>query len=178
MLLLPLLLRQTNSVKQLHLAAVYVHGLLVVRLVGQSVFLDIQPPQRLSCQRLHQQRFHRRCWNNLVTTLVSSVTAAVTQQLLALLPSPSTAFPGISPPSSSTYRTVESSSSAHATALVQGALGEAHSNISGQARPFTIPEQLLPNQPFNSASLPLDARVPDKIKEKYGGKSLLILAFY
>ena len=50
--------------------------------------------------------------------------------------------------------------------MVQGALGEAHSNISGQAHPFTIPEQLLPNQPFNSASLPLDARVPDKIKEK------------
>jgi hypothetical protein len=52
--------------------------------------------------------------------------------------------------------------------LVQGALGEAHSNISGQASPirFTIPEQLLPNQPFNSASLPLDVRVPDKIKEK------------
>ena len=103
---------------------------------------------------------------DLVTTLVSSVTAAVTQQLSALLPSPSTALPGISPPSSSTYPTVESSSSAHATALVQGALDEAHSNISGQARPFTIPEQLLPNQPFNSASLPLDARVPDKIKEK------------
>jgi hypothetical protein len=50
--------------------------------------------------------------------------------------------------------------------LVQGALGKAHSNISGQARPFTIPEQLLPNQPFHSASLPLDARVPDKIKGK------------
>ena len=43
MLLLPLLLGQTNSVKQLHLAAVYVQGLLEVRPVGQSVFLDIQP---------------------------------------------------------------------------------------------------------------------------------------
>jgi hypothetical protein len=72
---------------------------------------------------------------------------------------------------------VESSSSAHATALVQGALGEAHSNISGQAHPFTIPEQLLPNQPFNSASLPLDVRVPDKINGKIRGKSLLILVF-
>ena len=37
------------------------HRLLVVRLVGQSVFLDIQPLQRLSCQRLHQQRSHRHC---------------------------------------------------------------------------------------------------------------------
>ena len=104
--------------------------------------------------------------DDLVTTLVSSVTAAVTQELSALLLSPSTALPGISPPSPSTYPTVESSSSAHATALVQGTLGEAHSNISGQAHPFTIPEQLLSNQPFNSASLPLDARVPDKMKEK------------
>ena len=35
--------------------------------------------------------------DDLVTTLVSSVTATVTQQLSALLPSPLTALPGISP---------------------------------------------------------------------------------
>jgi hypothetical protein len=123
--------------------------------------------------------------DDLVTTLVSSVMAAVTQQLSALLPSPSTALPVISPPSSSTYPTVESSSSAHATLLVQGALGEAHSNISGQVRPFTIPEQLLPNQPFNSA--PISLLIPlaclsmrefqTKLRKKSGGKSLLILVF-
>ena len=101
---------------------------------------------------------------DLISTLVSSVTTAVTQQFSALLPSP--AAPSTNSQSSSTtYPVVQSVSSDHAATLVQDALGEVHSTISGQPGPFNLTEQL-PTQPFYSASLPLDARVPDKIKEK------------
>ena len=60
---------------------------------------------------------------------------------------------------------VQSVSSDHAATLVQDALGDVHSTLSGQPRPFSLIEQL-PSQSFHSASLPLNARVPDKIKEK------------
>ena len=102
---------------------------------------------------------------DLISTLVSSVTTAITQQLSALLPYPSAAPATNSQSSSTTYPVVQSVSSDHAATLVQDALGDAHSTISGQPRPFNLTEQL-PTQPFYSASLPLDARVPDKIKEK------------
>ena len=102
---------------------------------------------------------------DLITTLVSSVTTAVTQQLSALLPSPSAAPSTNSQSSSTTYPVVQSVSSDHAATLVQDALGDVHSTLSGQPRPFNLTEQL-PTQPFRSASLPLDARVPEKIKEK------------
>ena len=102
---------------------------------------------------------------DLITTLVSLVTTAVTQQLSALLPSPSAAPTTNSPSSSTMYPVVQSVSSDHAATLVQDALGDVHSTLSGQPRPFNLTEQL-PTQPFHSASLPLDARVPEKIKEK------------
>ena len=102
---------------------------------------------------------------DLITTLVSSVTTAVTQQLSALLPSPSAAPSTNSQSSSTMYPVVQSVSSDHAATLVQDALGDVHSTLSGQPRPFNLTEQL-PTQPFHSASLPLDARVPEKIKEK------------
>ena len=101
---------------------------------------------------------------DLITTLVSSVTTAVAQQLSALLPSPSAAPSTNSQSSSTTYPVVQSVSSDHAATLVQDALGDVHSTLSGQPRKFSLTEQL-PTQPFYSASLPLDARVPDKIKE-------------
>ena len=51
--------------------------------------------------------------------------------------------------------------------MVQHALGDVHSTFSGQPRPFSLTEQLA-TQPFHSASLPLDAQVPDKIwKEEF-----------
>ena len=102
---------------------------------------------------------------DLITTLVSSVTTAVTQQLSALLPSPSAAPSTNSSSLSTMYPVVQSVSSDHAATLVQDALGDVHSTLSGQPRPFNLTEQL-PTQPFHSASLPLDARVPEKIKEK------------
>ena len=102
---------------------------------------------------------------DLISTLVSSVTTAITQQLSALLPYPSAAPATNSQSSSTTYPVVQSVSLDHAATLVQDALGDAHSTISSQPRPFNLTEQL-PTQPFYSASLPLDARVPDKIKEK------------
>ena len=100
-----------------------------------------------------------------LSRLVSSVTTAVTQQLSALLPSPSAAPSTNSQSSSTTYPVVQSVSSDHAATLVQDALDDVHSTISGQPRPFNLTEQL-PTQPFYSATLPLDARVPEKIKEK------------
>ena len=72
---------------------------------------------------------------------------------------------------------VQSVSSDHAATLVQGALGEVHSTLSGQPRPFNFTEQL-PIKPFHSASLTLDAQVPEKIKEKYGGRSWSIREFF
>ena len=49
--------------------------------------------------------------------------------------------------------------------MVHDALGEVHSTLSGQPHPFNFTAQL-PTQPFHSASLPLDARGAEKIKEK------------
>ena len=104
---------------------------------------------------------------DLLATLVSSVTAAVTEQLSALLPTYFAAPAATSnTPPPTTSPAVPSASSTSATALVNDALAEVHSNISGQTCPCTIPEPSLPQQPFHSASLPLDARVPDKIKAK------------
>ena len=99
---------------------------------------------------------------DLNTTLVSLVTTAVTQQLSALLPPPSAASSTNAQSLSTRYPVVQSVSSDHAATLVQGALGEVHSTLSGQPH-FT---EQLPIQPFHSASLPLDAWVPEKIKEK------------
>ena len=104
---------------------------------------------------------------DLLATLVSSVTAAVTEQISALLPTYFAAPAAMSDtPPPTTSPAVPSASSTSATALVNDALAEVHSNISGQTRPCTIPEPSLPQQPFHSASLPLDAGVPDKIKAK------------
>ena len=77
---------------------------------------------------------------DLITTLVSSVTTAVTQQLSALLPSPSAARSTNSQSSSTTYPVVQSVSSDHAATLIQDALGEVHSTLSGQPRPFNFTE--------------------------------------
>ena len=93
---------------------------------------------------------------DLITTLVSSVTTAVRQQLSALLPSPSAAPSTNSQSSSTMYPVVQSVSSDHAATLVQDALGDVHSTLSGQPRPFNLTEQL-PTHTFHSASLPLDA---------------------
>ena len=108
---------------------------------------------------------HAALLENHMTTLVSSVTTAVTQQLSALLPSPSAAHSTNSQSSSTTYPVVQSISSDRAATLVQDTLGDLHSTLSGQRRPFNLTEQLSTHT-FHSASLPLDARVPDKIKEK------------
>ena len=102
---------------------------------------------------------------DLITALVSSVTTAVTQHLSVLLPSPSVAPSTNSQSLSTTYPVVQSVSSDHAVTLVQDALGDVHSTLSGHSRPFNLTEQL-PAQTFHSACLPLDARVPEKIKEK------------
>ena len=69
---------------------------------------------------------------DLTSTLVSSVTTAVTQHLSALIPSPSAAPSTNSQSSSTTYPVVQSVSSDHAATLVQDALGDVHSTISGQ----------------------------------------------
>ena len=61
---------------------------------------------------------------DLISTLVSSVTTAVTQHLSALLPSLSAAPSTNSQCSSTTYLVVQSVSSDHAATLVQDALGE------------------------------------------------------
>ena len=96
----------------------------------------------------------------LVSTLVSSVTTAVTQQLSALLPTTETTpiFP----------HEEGASFSSHAENLVNDAITSTHSNLSGQRLPFTIPNstELFSQQPFHSTSLPLDARVPEKTKVK------------
>ena len=101
---------------------------------------------------------------DLSLTLVSSVTTAVTQQLSALLLPPSAASTNAQS-LSTTYPVVQSVSSDHAATLVQDVLGGVHSTLSGQPRPFNFTEQL-PTQTFHSASLPLDARVPEKMKER------------
>ena len=67
---------------------------------------------------------------------------------------------------------VQSVSTDHAATLVQVALGDVHSTLSGQPSPFNLTEQL-PAQTFHSACLPLDARVPEKIKEKVWGEEFV-----
>ncbi len=97
---------------------------------------------------------------DLISTLVSSVTNAVTQQLSALLPTSSAIAmspPGAAPPSSTSP-----------DSLVNTAMATAHSIVTGQPHPFTLPSssELFPQQPFHSTSLPLDARVIEKIKAR------------
>jgi hypothetical protein len=60
------------------------------------------------------------------------------------------------------------SSSTHTKNLVNDAITSTHSSLSGQPLPFTVPNstELFSQQPFHSTSLPLDARVPEKIKVK------------
>ncbi len=45
-------------------------------------------------------------------------------------------------------------------------MATAHSIVTGQPHPLTLPSssELFTQQPFHSANLPLDARVPEKIK--------------
>jgi hypothetical protein len=52
--------------------------------------------------------------------------------------------------------------------LVNDAIASTHSSLSGQRLPFTVPNstELFSQQPFHSTRLPLDARVPEKIKVK------------
>ncbi|XP_028418481.1 uncharacterized protein LOC114543862 [Dendronephthya gigantea] len=107
--------------------------------------------------------------SELISTLVSSVTEAVTQKLAGFLPtSASSTSTMASAPTESTSGIEISNQGPNADSLVNDALTSIQENLTGQTTPFSLPCSSAPGprESFHSAALPLDSRIPDKIKFK------------
>lgn len=105
--------------------------------------------------------------SDFMDQLVSKVTGEVTKQLTSLLPSSSAAVHHDSvSPSLTEVSVVHPCGSVppQASAVVQNAIQQTHVALTGE--PGVSPSSSLPSQLFTSVSVPVDARVPLKLKSK------------
>lgn len=98
----------------------------------------------------------------IVNKVMEKVNANLSQPANSLLEVPATAVaPEQNPPSSSSPANDQTPHESITSSLVEGAVQAVHSAITGEASAAAVPDNL-----FSSPSLPIDARVSDRLRAK------------